>query len=317
VPQPSQVEGVAELLELCVPADKAREAPPRRSFQAGAGTRPNQFEHVHRLAESLDRHRAQRGDLDEPLGQLQRPGGEPDSAGRRELLHACRQVRGLAHGGVVHTEIAADRAHNNVAGVESDADLHLDALGAAKLVRVSPYAVLHSERGIARPHGVILVGERRAEQRHDAVTHDLVHRPLVAMDRLHHPFEHRIEQLARLLGIAVREHLHRALEVGEQDSDLLALTLQRGAGVDDPLGKVLRGVGLRRAEALRCLRRRRTRRMSALGAELGGRGKLGSAVGARACQGRRALLAELRPGAVLVLAPGTLHCRASSGPGRA
>jgi hypothetical protein len=37
----------------------------------------------------------------------------------------------LAHGGVVHAEIAADRAHHDVAGVEADADLHFHALRAA------------------------------------------------------------------------------------------------------------------------------------------------------------------------------------------
>jgi hypothetical protein len=70
------------------------------------------------------------------------------------------------------------------------------------------------------------MGERRAEERHDSVTHYLVHCALVAMHRLHHPFEHRIQDLARLLGIAVGEQLHRALEVGEKDRDLLTLAFE-------------------------------------------------------------------------------------------
>lgn len=49
--------------------------------------------------------------------------------------------------------------------------------------------------------------------------------------------------------------------------------------------------------------------MSAFRAELGGRGKLGSAVGANARQGRGALFAELCAGAVVVLAAWTLHWR--------
>jgi hypothetical protein len=63
------------------------------------------------------------------------------------------------------------------------------------------------------------------------------------MDGLHHQLEDWIEDLARLLGIAVGEQLHRALEVGEQDSDLLALTFEGGLGREDFLGEVLRGVG--------------------------------------------------------------------------
>ena len=75
------------------------------------------------------------------------------------------------------------------------------------------------------------MGERRAEQRHDAVAHHLVDGALVAMDGLHHPLEDGIEELARLLGIAVGEQLHRALEVGEEDGDLLALALEGGLEV--------------------------------------------------------------------------------------
>ena len=73
---------------------------------------------------------------------------------------------------------------------------------------------------------MILVGQRRAEQRHDAVAHDLVDGALVAVDGLHHAFEDGIEELARLLGVAVGEQLHRALEVGEEHGDLLALAFE-------------------------------------------------------------------------------------------
>jgi hypothetical protein len=75
---------------------------------------------------------------------------------------------------------------------------------------------------------VVLVGERRAEERHDPVAHDLVDGALVAVDGLHHPLEDGIESLRRLLGIAVGEELHRALEVGEEHGDLLALAFEGG-----------------------------------------------------------------------------------------
>jgi hypothetical protein len=56
------------------------------------------------------------------------------------------------------------------------------------------------------------------------------------VDGLHHPFENRIEELSRLLRVPVRKQFHRALEVGEQYRDLLALALQRGPGGQDLLG---------------------------------------------------------------------------------
>ena len=52
------------------------------------------------------------------------------------------------------------------------------------------------------------MGQRRAEERHDPVAHDLVHGALVAVHGLHHPLEDWIEDLARLLGIAISEQLH-------------------------------------------------------------------------------------------------------------
>ena len=104
---------------------------------------------------------------------------------------------------------------------------------------------------------MILVGERRSEQRHDLVAHHLVDRPLVPVNGLHHPLEHGIKNLARLLGVAISEQLHRALEVGEEDRDLFALALKGGLGRKDLLGEVLWRIGLGRCEPQFgcCLRR--------------------------------------------------------------
>jgi hypothetical protein len=65
------------------------------------------------------------------------------------------------------------------------------------------------------------------------------------MGGFHHPLEDRIQQLPRVLGIAIGEELHRALEVGKEHRDLLALAFEGRLGGDDPFGKMLRRVGLR------------------------------------------------------------------------
>src|SRR5262249_31352508 len=140
--------------------------------------------------------------------------------------------------------------------------------------------------------------------RHDPVAHDLVDRALVAVDRLHHPLEDGIEQLARLLRVPISEQLHRALEVGEQDRDLLALPFERRLGGEDLLGEVLRSVGLRGAESRRG---RRSSRVRTFGAEFGGRGQGPTALGAYPGQWRGALLAELRARLVWVLAARAAH----------
>jgi len=46
--------------------------------------------------------------------------------------------------------------------------------------------LLHAQRRVARPHGVIFVSEGSAEQRHDAVARRLVDSALIVMNGFHH-----------------------------------------------------------------------------------------------------------------------------------
>ena len=96
---------------------------------------------------------------------------------------------------------------------------------------------------------MILMGDRRPEQRHDAIAHDLVDGALVAVHGVHHAFEHGVEELPGLLGIAVGQQLHRALQIGKEHRDLLALAFQGTAGGEDLLGQVWRGIHLGRLGA--------------------------------------------------------------------
>jgi hypothetical protein len=165
-----------------------------------------------------------------------------------ELFHPCGEMGRLADGGVIHAQIRADRPHDHFPRVQADSDLDLHPELATHALGVSLHRLLHPKRRVARPHCVVLVSERRAEQRHDPVTHYLVDGALVAVHRVHHVLDNRVEELARLLGITVGEQLHRALEVGEQHRHLLALPLERGLGREDPLGEVLGGIAIRRPQ---------------------------------------------------------------------
>ena len=86
---------------------------------------------------------------------------------------------------------------------------------------------------------MIFVGERRAEQRHDAVAHHLIDGTFVTVDRVHHMLEDRIKQFASLLRITIRQQLHRPLHVSEQHRDLLALAFERTLGSQNLFGEVL------------------------------------------------------------------------------
>jgi hypothetical protein len=129
----------------------------------------------------------------------------------------------------------------------------------------------------------------------------LVHSVLVAVHGIHHEREDRIEDLARLLGIAVSEQLHRALEVGEEHGDLFAFSLERCSGRQDFLGEVLGSIAVRKPR--RCARSGGNG-MSTLGTELRRCRQLPAALGAAPGQRRGAFLAELRARLVLVLARG-------------
>ena len=68
---------------------------------------------------------------------------------------------------------------------------------APQLLGVAADGVLHGQGRVAGPHGVVLVRQRRAEERHDPVAQHLVHGALVAVDGLHHAVRRtRVEQLA-------------------------------------------------------------------------------------------------------------------------
>ena len=173
-----------------------------------------------------------------PLRQPQDFRRDQDRGRRRHLRHAGRQVRRLPYRGRVHVQVITDSAHHDFTGVQPDPDVNGHAFGALHLGGIRLHRHLHGEYGIARPHSMILTRDRCPEQRHDAVPHDLVDRALVLMDGRHHALQHRVEEVAGLLRVAVGQQLHQGLQVGEQDGDLLALACQGGAGRENLFGQV-------------------------------------------------------------------------------
>ena len=90
---------------------------------------------------------------------------------------------------------------------------------------------------------MVFMGDGGTKQRHDAIAHDLVDGALVAVHGRHHAFQDRVEELPGVLGIAVGQEFHGALEIGKQHGDLLALAFQGTAGGEDLLREIGWGVG--------------------------------------------------------------------------
>ena len=140
---------------------------------------------------------------------------------------------GLPHCRVVHVQVTANGPHHHFPGIQPNADVDRYALRALHLSGVMLDRLLHAQRRIAGTHGMIFVGHRRPKQGHDAIAHDLVDRAFIAMHRLHHALQHRIQQLSGILGVAVGEEFHGAFEVRKQHRDLLAFAFQGTAGGED------------------------------------------------------------------------------------
>ena len=132
-------------------------------------------------------------------------------------------------------------------------DADLDAEGAARLGGVDLHRPLDRQRRVAGAHGMVLMRDRRAEQRHDAVAHDLVDRALVAMHGIHHDADRAVEDAARFFRVGAFDDRERALDVGEQHRDVLALARQSRPGIEDALGEVAAACRRRAARAERRL----------------------------------------------------------------
>ena len=120
--------------------------------------------------------------VDEPTIDLARLG---------QRLESLRGVHDVAH----HRGVAAGahRADEHLAGVHADAhpDRDADLLGDER------ERLLHPQRGTDRPFGVVLVGDRRAEQRDDLVADDLVEATAEGRDVGHEPFEAAVDEALR------------------------------------------------------------------------------------------------------------------------
>ena len=242
-----------EVVDLFLAAHEARQPARRGHLQAGAQRPdPEHLVDVQRPADAFDLGRAQIAELEIPLGQLAGVLADQDGPGGGEPFQPRGQAGGVADRNVIRMQVVlADGADHDRAAVHADADLQVDTLLAAQPFGVAPPALLHPQRGEQRPLGVILVGQRRAEQREDAVAHGLRHVAFVTMDRVHHELQRRVDDRARVFGIEVFDEGHRALDVGEQCGDRLALAVGTPAGFER---------GLFGTDAVGQMSRRRNRR---------------------------------------------------------
>jgi hypothetical protein len=120
--------------------------------------------------------------------------------------------------------------------------------GAAQLVGVRAQGIAQVQGSVASALCVILVRDRRAEERHDAVAGVLVDGAFEAVHAVGEDLEEALEDAMPRLGIELLGELRRALHVGEEHGDLLALAFERSATAPTEAGA---GRGGRAARAAR------------------------------------------------------------------
>ena len=95
---------------------------------------------------------------------------------------------------------------------------------------------------------MVFMGKRRAEQGKDAIAQHLRHIALIAMHRVHHQLQGRINNRPRLFWVQSFNQRRRAFEIGKQGGDGFALAVgssarfQRRLFGADALGQVWRRV---------------------------------------------------------------------------
>ena len=191
MPRPGLLQRLLQGRQLLLPSHEAGEPPRRAGLQTPADrTGPDQLKDLHGLWQPLDWKPPQGVDLDQSPSTSRRVAAVSRILPRGgELLHTRRQVRGLAHGGIVHVQVVANRPHHDFPRVEPHAHLHLQTVGAAHLLRVAAHRRLHGQGSVTGPHGVVFVGHGRAEEGHDAIAQHLVHRALKAVHGVHHALQ--------------------------------------------------------------------------------------------------------------------------------
>ena len=104
-----------------------------------------------------------------------------------QTLHAGGEPGGVADWHVIDVQIVlANSPHHHLTRIDTDANLHVDAVLLAQLLGITVTCLLHVQRRVQGTLGVIFMGNGRTKQRQNAVAHGLGDVALVAVHGVHH-----------------------------------------------------------------------------------------------------------------------------------
>jgi hypothetical protein len=219
------VDRAADRPHLAVAPDQWSGA--RRSRRFGSRLPSEHAVRGDRLRLALDLHDPTRLDVEDGAHETKGVGGDLHRAGLCRLLHARRDVHGVAHRRVLDTKVRAHLADDDGTRVDANANVQIQiAIGPGLLpIRTDRLDHLQPRRDGAL--GVVLVRDRSTEEGEDGVTHQPSHRALVAIDRSDQVLEHLVHDLGPLFGIEPFGHGRRTDHVAEQHRHDAAFALHR------------------------------------------------------------------------------------------
>ena len=259
LPRLCLAERALEDRELALAAHEAREATRSRAVEAARDpARTTELEDADGSAGALEALLPTVEEVEEVRRDPRRLIGHRDAARWRKLLHAGRQPDDMPLRGVVHAQVVADAAHDHLPGVQAHPHRELEPALTPHVLGERAELACQVQSGRTGALGVVFVGDRGAEERHDAVPGVLVDRALVPVNAVRKDAKQAIEEAVPLLGIDALGELHRPYDVGEEHGDQLALAPERALRRKDLLDEMPRRVGARLASGCRGLEVRAT-----------------------------------------------------------
>jgi hypothetical protein len=195
-----------------------RYASDERRFRVCGSRRadPRHAEGGHRLALSLELEISQFLELEDFVDLARRRRSHDELA---ECLQARRHVDRVSERVVEDVRRRVTGRKDDRAGVDGHARAQLESVGGRDLRGIVAERFVNRERGANGALGVVLVRDRSAKERQDAIPGELRERAAEALDLLAHQAHDVVEQELRPLGAELLGDGRRAGDVGHEHRD--------------------------------------------------------------------------------------------------
>ena len=220
------VEAILQATQLDLPADRARLHPLDTACVVEVEpTSPLALDQVavDRLGEAFELQTGHRLHVERAADVAVRVGGDQHAAAWCRALQAGGPIDDVAHHHELLPRLIAERAHDDLPGVDADAHLQVDVVRRGDLGVDRYERCLHRKSRADGPVGILLLRPVQAEHGHHGVADELLDDPTVGLDELVRSLEVGVDDGAHVLGVEALRQDGEVDEVGEQHRDELAL----------------------------------------------------------------------------------------------